>query len=222
MIYRLEDIDEISGKLLHNHKILKAYCTKTRGLNHVPKGWGFLPACSIKDDLQKIPASIAIPIKNFNNTIQGYELRALSTLADIRYNKIFTENIVPIYNMLNSRFCNTVVITEGAFDCETIFQNSEMNVVSTVSASMHNYIMHLLAFLYENIILVFDNDKDDTGWEKAKDTQKFFRTNYKDVVNCIVFDIKDYTKEKDISAANKATRKKIISKIEKEYYRWKK
>lgn len=218
MQYDLEDLKYIESKLLYKDKILTNYCLEVRGLKYVPKGWAVLPPITIKDGMQKIPASIVIPIKDFRGIIQGYEMRALSSLADVRYNKIFTKNVLPLYNVLNVRFNSTVVITEGAIDCETIFQYSEMNCIATVSASVHTYIMHILAFLYNKIILVFDNDKDSTGLSKAKDVQKFFKKNYDRDIECVVFDISNYTKEKDINAVNSVTRDKIIKRIEKVYY----
>lgn len=218
MQYDLEDLKHIESKLLYKDKILTNYCIKTRGLKSVPKGWGLLTPITIKDGMQSISASIVIPIKDFKGVIQGYEMRALSDLADVRYNKIFTKNVLPLYNVLNVRFNSTVVITEGAIDCETIFQYSEMNCIATVSASVHTYVIHILAFLYSRIILVFDNDKDGTGLSKAKDVQKFFKKHYNRDVECIVFDLSKYTKDKDISAVNSITRDKIIKRIEKVYY----
>lgn len=219
MKYESEDLDYIKSKLLYKDKVLTNYCIQTRGMKYVPKDWALLTPIEIKDGMQKLPASIVIPIKDLKGDLQGFEMRALSKLADVRYNKIFTDNVLPLYNVLNKRFNSTVVLTEGAIDCEIIFQHSDMNCISSVSASVHSYMLHLLAFIYKRIIIVFDNDKDDTGLNKSKEVQKFMKKYYKEVVSCEIFDISLYTKEKDIGDVAVKDRFKIIKEIEKIYYK---
>lgn len=219
-MYTKEDLEYISSKLQYKNDILKNYTTKVRGLPKQPKGWAFVPHLDLQGGLQKIPASIAIPIIAIDGAIDGYEFRAISEFADIRYTKIFLPTATPLYNLRNNRFCSKVVVTEGAIDCEIIYQLSNMNVIASVSASATNYVLHILAFYFNHILLVYDNDEDGTGLKKSKVIQKFYKRFYKDVVSCEIFNLCDYTDKKDIGAINsKKERKKVIKKIEEVYNR---
>ena len=170
---------------------------KNRGLEPTTD-MGFIYEHKI-NDLQTPKLSISLPIRSLTGKIQGYEFRPISKLASDRYSKTFTDNLIAVYNIRNKNFSQKVIATEGIFDCESIYQGSNLNVIALLKATPANHILHILAFMYIEIRLVLDSDV--VGLKGAKNIKKFFKEFYPDI-EVIMYNISDYTKNKNIKDPN--------------------
>lgn len=211
----LYDISKVS-KPVKTIPVAKNYLLNERGLKVIPEGWGFVPFIEV--DEQKIQMAISIPIKDISDNIMGYEFRSISIMSSMRYTKVFHPLLMPIYNIRNKRFNPKVVITEGILNCETLYQFSKLNVISSMRAKTPKYSLHYLCFLYSEITIVFDND--EPGINGAKEIKSFINKYYRGLVKVNIVYLKKFTKLNDLNELKikePANFKKLVRYLEQEY-----
>jgi len=196
-------------RLSQKHKKIVNTYLKSRGLkNSKIKPIGYLPYFEMNNF--KIVDSILIPILDIEANIMGFETRSLKTDAKVRYNKVFTDEelFIPQYGLRNPNFTSEyVILTEGAFDTETLIQLG-YNSVSGLRASMPSALLHFLAVFFDKIIIALDNDK--SGINNTRRIIQFYSRYYPD----LDIEVLEY-KGKDINLAKQKYIKTLRSSLKK-------
>lgn len=169
------DLKQIWQDSLQYKEEASAYLAK-RGLSYSNE-IGFLPY--LNNAQYTLSTCLVIPVFSMNGVLTMLEFRTAAEGMRKQYLKIYADSKrdIPIFNLQNTLKSKRVVVTEGSLNAMTFNQlGFKIKAIATMRASVSIIMLHYLAYLYDEIIIAFDND--EAGQKNANRVVQFYETYY--------------------------------------------
>lgn len=138
---------------------------------------GYLPY--LKQGKYSLSSCVVIPVFSVNGVLDMLELRSI---RDKQYLKLYRDNegSIPIWNIHKTFKQKKVVITEGIFNAMSFNAlGLDIQAIATLRASISNAHLYYLAYLYDEILVAYDND--DAGNKNTERLTRFYSKEYPDI-----------------------------------------
>lgn len=159
-----------------NMVLAKKYVNKERRLPCNPKSFGYVDMLPV-DDTTYINKALIIFTRDITGEITQIESRNIMIK---HYDKLWTDrNSIPIYNIQNTIYYDTIVITESVIEAETInYAIDNVCAISVNSASVKRSQLYLIASIMKGKKLFIALNNDSAGIENAKRIKRFMLDNF--------------------------------------------